>query len=116
MIDYLGDDSEYKTAIVDTAVQYGLVTDHTSMIVVRDEVFAERNIARNNQARRNVEVTAAQQRATQPVQNTRADQSQPAFNSPRPSHSSGGGGTFGIELFILTLLSLSIVGWCKRKS
>jgi len=108
MIDYLGDDSEYRSAIIDTAVQYGLVTDHTSMVVMRDEQFDSRNIERKNQQRRKVEMTAAQQRATQPVRTTRVDQSSPAFNSSRPSHSSGssssGGGSMGFEWLSMMLL------------
>ena len=118
LMDYLGDDSEYRSAIVDTAVQYGLVTDHTSMVVMRDEQFDARNIERNNRDRRNVELAAAQQRASQPVRNTRVDQSSPAFNSPRPSHrNSSGGGSLGYDWLILALLCLPLAyGGYKKRS
>jgi Ca-activated chloride channel family protein len=98
MIDYLGDDSEYKAAIVDTAVQHSIVTDHTSMVVMREESFAANNISRNNQQRRQREVAAAQQRAAQPVNNTRVDQSTPAFQGSRSGY---GGGAIGLELLML---------------
>ncbi len=116
MIDYLGDDSEYRSAIVDTAVEYGLVTDHTSMIVIRDEQFTERNIERKNRDRRNREVNAAQQRQSQPVQNTRVDQSTPAFGGSRASHSNGSGGAGGgsVGILMLLLLPLMVVRRLKR--
>lgn len=42
-MDYLGDEensnADTKQAITDLAVQYDLVTDYTSMLIVRDEVF-----------------------------------------------------------------------------
>ncbi|MBX2884018.1 MAG: VIT and VWA domain-containing protein [Granulosicoccus sp.] len=113
MIDYLGTDVEYKDAVTDVAVQYGLVTDHTSMVVMREEQFAARGIERKNQKRRQVETQAAAVRASQPVQSTRVDQNQPAFSAPRASHkSSGGGGAFAIEL----LLMLPFIGWVALRS
>ncbi len=105
MIDYLGDDSEYRSAIVDTAVEYGLVTDHTSMIVISDQQFEARNIERKNRKRRNSETEAAQKRQSQPIQTTRVDQSEPAFNGSRASHTQGSG-SIGGELSILLLLFL----------
>ena len=105
--DYLGDDSEYRSAIIDTAVEYGLVTDHTSMIVMRDEQFDARNISRTNQARRINEVNTAQQRAVEPLRNTRADQSSPAFNNTRPSHN--GGGSVNPGLLILMMLFATVI-------
>ncbi len=111
MIDYLGDESEYRSAIIDTAVNYGLVTDYTSMVVMRDEQFDARNIERKNRDRRNTETTASTLRQSQPVRTTRVDQSSPAFNTPRPSHSSGGGsggGSMGAGLIALLLLLLPL--------
>ena len=103
--DYLGDDSEYRSAIIDTAVNYGLVTDYTSMVVMRDEQFDARNIERKNRERRITETTAGSARDSQPVRNTRVDQSSPAFNAPRASHSGGsGGGSIGLGLAMLILL------------
>jgi Ca-activated chloride channel family protein len=39
-MDYFGADQDTEDAISDLAIEYGLVTDYTSMIVVREEVFA----------------------------------------------------------------------------
>lgn len=102
MIDYLGDDSEYGQAITDIAVQHGLVTDNTSMVVMREEQFAARGVERKNQQRRKIETAAQTVRAAQPVQSTRIDKQQPAFSKPRASHSGGsGGGAFSIEIVLL---------------
>ena len=111
MIDYLGDDSEYKSAITDVAVANGLVTDYTSMVVMREEQFAARSIDRKNKNRRQVEIAAANSRNSQSVVSTRVDQKQPAFSTPRASHSGGGngGGAFTYELLFL-IWFLALVG------
>ncbi|MCI5207361.1 MAG: hypothetical protein D3910_00870 [Candidatus Electrothrix sp. ATG2] len=41
-----GEDADMKQAITDLGVQYGLITDYTSMVVVRDEVFNKLGIKR----------------------------------------------------------------------
>ncbi len=38
-LDYFGEDADIEQAITDIAVENGLVTDHTSMIVLREERF-----------------------------------------------------------------------------
>lgn len=106
-IDYLGEDPDSKQAIVDLAKEYGLVTDYTSMIVVREEVFKQLNIPRTNQKRVAKEQRAKEQRATQIVRDHQQDKQQPAFSTPRAYPSSGGGAS---DLwFVLTLLSTLLV-------
>ncbi len=108
-IDYLGEEGDYKDAIIGLAVEHGLVTNYTSMLVMRDEQFAARGIKRSNRTRRAVEKEAAITRSVTPVQSRRVDTHQPMFKSTRSSHSSGGGGgAFSIELlFLLPLLMLT---------
>ena len=91
-IDYLGSDADFKSAVIDIAVENSLVTDYTSMIVMRDEQFEKHGIERKNKDRVAKEQAAKKQRAAAPVQSNRVDNSQPAFNSKRSSH--GGGGAF----------------------
>jgi len=106
-IDYLGDDSEYKDAIADIAVANGLVTEHTSMVVMQEEQFAARGIERKNKQRRATETAAQSVRAASPVQSTRVDTQQPAFNDkPRASYSGGGGGAFSYGLLLLVVFVL----------
>ncbi len=102
-----GEDADLQQAITDLGVEYGLVTDYTSMVVVREEVFDSLGIKRQNQQRLQTESQAQQQRATQPAQSKRADQSQPMFKSPRSNHGGGGGsaGVFLLGLF-LTLIGI----------
>ncbi len=91
-IEDFGQDADRRQAVVDLAVENGLVTPFTSMLVVREEVFAQRNIDRSNQARLTQEQTAQQQRAAQPVRTARVDAADPMFQSPRPGYSRGSGG------------------------
>jgi len=106
---YLGADLEdYRSAIVDTAIEYGLVTDYTSMIVMQEQRFEEEGIKRGNRDRRLKETTSAGQRAQAPVTSRRADTNSPAFNNSRPTYSGGGsgGGAFNplALLFFVPLL------------
>ncbi|MDX1345767.1 MAG: VWA domain-containing protein, partial [Sedimenticolaceae bacterium] len=104
-IDYLGADSDARDAIVGLAVEHGLVTDHTSMVVMREEQFEARGIERSNRDRRQLEQIAASQRASQPVQNRRVDGHAPISATPRASH---GGGAMGIEVMFLALILLLV--------
>lgn len=104
-LDYFGADPDVEDAIADLAVEYGLVTDYTSMLVVRDEVFDALGIDRTNRDRVANERSAREQReARQPV-SRRVDEQQPMFNLPRPSPGSGGG-AMGFELLLLALLAV----------
>ncbi|PKM44682.1 MAG: hypothetical protein CVV05_08990 [Gammaproteobacteria bacterium HGW-Gammaproteobacteria-1] len=103
-----GEKDDLKRAATDIALEYSLVTDHTSMIVLREEQFAARNIQRNNKQRVAVEQAAQQQRAQSAPVSRRVDTQQPMYTTSRPSHSSGGGGGAldGFMLILLTLLVL----------
>lgn len=112
-MDYFGADQDTEDAITDLAVEYGLVTDFTSMIVVRDEVFAAQGIKRTNRDRVAAEVVARQARAAQSPQPGRVDQNQPMYSKPRPSTGGGGsgGGAFGLPM----LLGLFGLAWFRRR-
>ncbi len=114
-MDDFGVDAEIEQAITDLALSHGLVTDYTSMLVLREEQFAAYGIKRDNRDRRAIEQQAAQQRAAAPVQNRRVDSAQPMFNGPRASLSGGssGGGAFGVWLLGL-LLPLAL--WRRRQA
>ena len=122
-IDYLGEDADSEQAIVDLAIEYGLVTEYTSMIVVREEVFQHYGIDRNNADRVATEEDARNQRQAAPVRDNRADAQQPAFNQPRayPNRGGGGsgGGAFGPWVFVLLLpllLAKEKVGNAKSRA
>lgn len=108
-LDYYGADADIEQAITDVAIQYGLVTDYTSMLVVREEVFQQLNIQRNNKQRVEKEQLARENRAQLPVASQRVDQQQPMFNQPRSSVSSGGSGSFDLWM-MLALLGLLAAG------
>jgi Ca-activated chloride channel family protein len=102
-MDYFGADKDTEDAITDLATEYGLVTDYTSMIVVRDEVFAAQGIRRNNRERVATERLAQQTRAQQAPQNRRVDQNKPMYTKRRPSTGGGGsgGGAAGLPMILV---------------
>lgn len=114
-IDNFGEDQDLKNGIVDLAIEYGLVTNYTSMVVLRDEMFAQYGIDRRNAKRRELEKLAkAQRQATAPTSN-RADTAQPMYTSSRPSFSGGGGGgAFGIGALVPFLILL-VAGYRRRQ-
>jgi Ca-activated chloride channel family protein len=87
--------SESKDAVTRLGVNYQLVTDHTSMIVLDDTTFAKRGIERRNQTRLALESAARVVRAAQPAKNYQVDASQPTYSAPAPHVSHGGGGGGG---------------------
>ena len=105
-INDFGEDADLKQAIVDLGVEYGLVTDYTAMVVVRDEVFDAHGIKRSNQARLATEAAARQQRAQRPAVSRTVDRQQPMYTSSRASHSGGGALDAWTLLLLLPLVWL----------
>ena len=103
---------EAEDYIRDTGVKYQLVTDYTSMVVLADDVFEKRGIARSNKQRIEVERAAQTARASNPPVNRRVDNSQPMF---RGGKSSGlkGGGAFDLWTALLGVLAALAV-WRMR--
>jgi Ca-activated chloride channel family protein len=101
-LDYFGADADIKSAIVDVAVENGLVTDYTSMIVLREERFEELGIERHNRHRVGKEQLARQERAVRSVRDNRVDSQQPMYSNQRTSHGNGGG-AFGPWMLLLLL-------------
>jgi len=83
-------ESEYRGAIVDVGTTYSIVSDYTSMLVVREERFEEMGIERKNKKRTETERNARAARATSPVSKTRVDSAQPMFGE-QPAHNTGTG-------------------------
>jgi Ca-activated chloride channel family protein len=108
-----GEKADMKQAITDLGKEYGLVTDYTSMIVVRDEVFVKHGIDRTNKKRLTIEHTAQQQRSVQRPVNRRVDKQQPMFSSPRSTFGNGGGSSDGF--FIAMLLTIVMVRIYRNK-
>jgi Ca-activated chloride channel family protein len=101
-LDYFDGGADIEQAITDLAVENGLVTNYTSMIVLRDERFDELGINRLNKGRVEKEQLARQQRALQGVRDNRVDHQQPMYSNPRTSHGNGGG-AFGPWMLLLLL-------------
>ncbi len=84
---------EGADAIRDLGVAYQLVTEETSMLVLRDESFARRGIERGNRERVAQERQAQAQRVGSALRTSRIDAERPAF--PGNAASTSGGGAFG---------------------
>ena len=115
-----GEDADRKQAVVDLAVEHGLVTRYTSMIVVRDGVFRQLGIDRRNSARLATEAEARKGRAAQQVVSRRVDTAQPMFQSNRPGYGArggtgGGAGSHGAVGLALALV-FAWVAWSRRKA
>jgi Ca-activated chloride channel family protein len=114
-----------SAAIRKLGIDYQLVTDETSMLVVGDSVFSDNGIERMNQTRTSTEQAAQAQKAGAPATNYEVGQGTPAFGSPAPStggDSSGspssGSGTYGGALDPATALSgvgLALYGLMRRR-
>jgi len=112
-LDYFGGDTDIEQAITDIAVENSLVTNYTSMIVLREERYQELGIKRLNQSRVQKEHLARQERMVNGVRNNRVDTQQPMYAQPRASHGNGGG-AFDIWMLVL-LLPLMLLHVRTRK-
>lgn len=112
--EYLGEDAnENNDAITSIAIQHGLVTDQTSMVVMSEEQFTQRSIERLNRDRRLNEIQAQDIRNNTSARNNRVDQQQPAFTATRASH---GGGSFGWGVIVaLATLIISRTRKCTTQ-
>jgi Ca-activated chloride channel family protein len=102
--------AESEQAIRDLGVKYQLVTDYTSMVVLADDTFEKRGIARNNKRRIETERAAQAVRSTRSPSNNRADTQKPMFNAPSHSvgSSGGGGGAFDPFTALLALIAVAV--------
>jgi Ca-activated chloride channel family protein len=111
-----------ESIIRDLGVQFSLVTEQTSMVVMSDDAFASREIARRNLFRTAGEQQAQATRAAQPARDLRVDRQQPAFTRQAPAVGSprnGGGGGGAIDplsgAFVLLVAGATIAVMRRRK-
>ena len=95
--------AESEQAIRDLGLKYQLVTDYTSMVVLADDVFEKRGIARNNKQRIEIERAAQSARSAAAPVNHQADRGKPMFSGR--SHGLKGGGAFDPWMAILALVA-----------
>ena len=104
-----GETATLRDEVVKLGVDYSLVTDYTSMIVVEDSVLENENIQKRNADRVQRERTAQTQRAQQAPVSHRVDQNQNTFQGrPSPGINFGTGPVGPIFLLL--------AGWMRRKS
>ncbi|MCP3960630.1 MAG: VWA domain-containing protein [bacterium] len=101
--------TEADDIVRNLGLEYQLVTDETSMVVLTEEAYLTRGIERHNQKRVAREREAQARRAAQPVRSRRVDTNQPMFDAPAPRPTGGGGGSGAIDP-ISGLLALGLAG------
>ncbi|MGD8309080.1 MAG: VIT and VWA domain-containing protein [Chromatiales bacterium] len=108
-----GEMADLERAVTDLALEHGLVTDYTSMVVLREEQFGARGIQRSNRARVAMEQAARQQRAESAPVSRRVDSQQPMYSGSRADHS-GGGALDGWSLALIAILAIGLAGVRRR--
>jgi len=103
---------ESESAIRNLGVQYQLVTDYTSMVVLADDVFEKRGIARNNKQRIAIERAAQAERVSLAPSNPRVDQSKPMFGGR--SHGVRGGGAIDPMMALLAFLTVLVIARVRQ--
>lgn len=86
-----GESESLRSQVVKLGLEYSLVTDYTSMIVVRDDVYENEGIQRNNANRVHRERQAQQARASAQPRNHTVDQGRTFGNQRSPGISLGTG-------------------------
>jgi len=91
-----GENESLRKQVVKLGMDYSLVTDYTSMLVLEEHRYKELQIERKNNERVQNERQAQQQRASQPVKNYRVDKPGDShnggtFSGPAPSFGRGSG-------------------------
>ena len=98
--DLVGETDDSREQITELALNAGIVTNYTSLLVLRDEVSEAEGIQRTNAQRIERERAARAQRAQQAIPSNQQDVQQPMFKAPRQTVSNGGG-SLGWWLFTL---------------
>ncbi|MEG3639694.1 VIT and vWA domain-containing protein [Magnetococcus sp. PR-3] len=110
-MELLGENRDQVQASTDLAVEYGLVTPRTSMLVVEEARFQQLGIKQHNAQRLQREHKAQQARLAQTPLSHRVDQAQPMFNTPQSTHISAG----AVDPVTLLALLLGIAGPAIRR-
>jgi len=114
-INDFGEDPDRKQSVIDLALEYSLVTDYTSMLVVEDAVFGAHRIVRNNQARLKNEYAAREKRAQRSPVSRRVDEAEPMFRRVRPSIGSGSLDPWFSLGCLLLMIFASRMPWSSAK-
>ena len=95
-------------------VEYQLVTDETSMVVLTDAAYQARGIDRRNQLRTAVEHEAQLRREPQPIRSYRADTEQPMFTDEAHSTGNGSGAIDPLTAGLAVLLGAGALARRRR--
>jgi len=108
-------ESELTDITRQLGVDYQLVTDETSMVVLTEAAYQARGIDRKNQRRVSREREAQARRASQPVRDYRADAAEPMFTGEAHSTGNGAGALDPFSVGLALLLGGAGVAAARRK-
>ncbi|ORJ58698.1 VIT domain-containing protein [Geothermobacter hydrogeniphilus] len=104
-----GETDALRSKVVDLGLNFSLVTDYTSMLVVTDDVLESNGIEKRNADRVQRERRAQQQKATRPAKSYRVDnQGQGAFGGRSAPGLGLGSGPVGP-------LGVALLAWLRRR-
>lgn len=109
----LMDPDEVKGAVIDLGVNFQLVTDHTSMVVLTDEAFERLGIERRNLDRVTRETVAREAFKNEAPISRRVDEAKPMFDGSAPSL--GGGGAINPMAALSALMLLTCLWMTRRR-
>ncbi len=110
----LMDEAESESLVKALGLEFQLVTDETSMVVMGDDQFEQYGIDRNNRNRVMLERQAQLTRSQAPIVSPRVDRKKPMFDLPAPSL--GGGALDPIHLLLAVVLALGVFIHLRQKS
>jgi Ca-activated chloride channel family protein len=108
------EESEANSAVENLGVEYQLVTDQTSMLVLDNATFQQHGIKRRNLHRVKRELQAQNLRISRPIAPTRVDQQAPMFSNNAPRLGRGGGALDPNTIIVLVLLACISAGAARR--
>ncbi|MBN1515954.1 VWA domain-containing protein [Candidatus Sumerlaeota bacterium] len=117
----LTEPAESRSAIVDLGLNYQLVTDHTSMLVLSDDKFENYGVKRLNKERTALEHEAQARRKQNAASNYRVDNQSPMFQrqANHMRHTGGGSGAGAFDpitaMIVALLTGAGVTGARSRK-
>ncbi|MBW8015557.1 MAG: VWA domain-containing protein [Planctomycetes bacterium] len=118
VMDVIRDEGEtdvFRREVIKLGIDYSLVTDYTSMLVITEQSFKRRNIERKNRDRVTNERKAQQQRQSQPVKSYRVDNSKRNQDANKNTFKKRRSPGFGTGSGPVGPLFIGLVIWLKKR-
>jgi len=118
VMDIIRDEGEtdvLRKEVIKLGTDYSLVTDYTSMLVITEQSFKNRNIERKNRDRVTEERKAQEQRKSKPIKNYRVDNSQRNTDAKKDTFKKRRSPGFGTGSGPVGPLFIGLALWLKKR-